>query len=89
MATVRRDKMMIIADILLALQTKRLKFTHLLYKSNLSHSRLKEYLDELMQRQLVIEMSTKEGKRYELTEEGAKFLQEYRRVNEFVKSFGL
>lgn len=89
MATPRRDKMTIIADILIALQTKRLKFTHLLYKSNLSHTRLKEYLDDLMTRQLVHEVNTKEGKRYELTDEGAKFLQEYRRVNEFVKSFGL
>ena len=87
--SVRRDKMMIIADILLSLQTKQLKFTHLLYKSNLSHSRLKEYLDELMGRQLVAEIMTKEGKRYVLTEEGAKFYNEYKRVNEFVKSFGL
>jgi len=87
--TLRRDKMMIIADILLSLQTKPLKFTHLLYKSNLSHARLKEYLDELMSRNMVQEVQTKEGKRYILTEDGAKFYNEYRRVNEFVKSFGL
>ena len=87
--TIRRDKMMIIADILLALQSKHLKFTHLLYKSNLSHARLKEYLDELMQKNLVIELQTKEGKRYAITDEGARFYAEYRRVNEFVKSFGL
>jgi predicted transcriptional regulator len=89
MSAPRRDKMMIITDILAALQSKNLKFTHLLYKSNLSHSRLKEYLDELMGKQLVEELATKEGKRYHLTDEGAKFLAEYRRVNEFVKSFGL
>jgi predicted transcriptional regulator len=87
--TVRRDKMMIIADILLALQSKNLKFTHLLYKSNLSHARLREYLDELLGKGLVIEVDTKDGKRYQLTEEGAKFYAEYCRVNEFVKSFGL
>lgn len=81
--------MMIITDILSALQSKNLKFTHLLYKSNLSHSRLKEYLDELLAKQLVEELQTKEGKRYHLTDEGAKFLAEYRRVNEFVQSFGL
>lgn len=81
--------MMIIADILMVLQPKPLKFTHLLYKSNLSHARLKEYLGELMQKQLVHEIMTKEGKRYVLTDEGARFFAEYRRVNEFVKSFGL
>jgi predicted transcriptional regulator len=37
----------------------------------------------------VTEVQTKEGKRYHLTDDGAKFLAEYRRVNEFVKSFGL
>ncbi len=89
MVAPRRDKMMIITDILAALQSKNLKFTHLLYKSNLSHSRLKEYLDELLVKKLVEELDTKEGKRYHLTDEGAKFLSEYRRVNEFVKSFGL
>ena len=89
MTAPRRDKMMIIVDILLALQSKDLKFTHLLYKSNLSHSRLKEYLDELLNRSLVQEFDTKEGKRYHLTDEGAKFVVEYRRVHEFVKSFGL
>lgn len=85
----RRDKMMIIADILAALQSKNLKFTHLLYKSNLSHARLKEYLEELLAKGMVAEIDTKEGKRYQLTEEGAKFYMEYIRVNEFVKSFGL
>jgi predicted transcriptional regulator len=85
----RRDKMAIITDILAAMQTKDLKFTHLLYKSNLSHTRLKDYLDELLGKGLVTELQTKEGKRYHLTDEGAKFLAEYRRVNEFVKSFGL
>jgi len=89
MVAPRRDKMMIITDILAALQSKNLKFTHLLYKSNLSHSRLKEYLDELLVKSLVEELQTKEGKRYHLTDDGARFLAEYRRVNEFVKSFGL
>lgn len=85
----RRDKITIIADILVALQAKNLKYTHLLYKSNLSHVRLKEYLEELMKRGLVEELSTDQGKRYHLTDEGARFYAEYRRVNEFVKGFGI
>jgi len=80
---------MIVADILAALQSKEMRFTHLLYKSNLSHARLKEYLDELLTKQMVAEVDTKDGKRYQLTDEGAKFYTEYRRVNEFVKTFGL
>jgi predicted transcriptional regulator len=89
MAAARRDKMMIIADILGALQNRHLKFTHLLYKSNLSHARLKEYLEELQTKNLVEEIMTKDGKRYRLTDAGASLLAEYRRVNEFVRSFGL
>jgi predicted transcriptional regulator len=87
--THRRDKLMIVADILAALQNKEMRFTHLLYKSNLSHARLKEYLDELLAKGMVVELETKEGKRYQLADEGAKFYTEYRRVNEFVKTFGL
>ncbi len=80
---------MIVIDILAALQSKSLKFTHLLYKSNLSHARLKEYLEELQGKNLVAEHDTKDGKRYSLTDAGASLLAEYKRVNEFVRSFGL
>ncbi|MBI2112675.1 hypothetical protein HYT52_04025, partial [Candidatus Woesearchaeota archaeon] len=48
--------MELIFDILLAIQNKggRIKPTHLMYKSNLSHKLLNSYLEELIQKELVI-----------------------------------
>lgn len=92
MAT-RRTKLEIIYDILSSVQHKggRIKPTHLLYKSNLSHKKMVLYVQELMQKgMLAEEMSEeREGKRmYLLTDAGAKFLAEFKRMRKFTESFG-
>ena len=53
----RRGRMEIIADILKSIQNKggKIKPTHLLYKSNLSHAKLKEYVDILLEKDLIEE----------------------------------
>ena len=65
----RRDRTSIIYDILKAVQEKgrRIKPTHLLYKSNLSHTRMKNYLAELMESGMIEEREEK-GKFYFLTD---------------------
>ena len=87
----RRNKLEIIYDILKAVQDKggKIKPTHLLYKSNLSHKRMKEYLDSLMEKTLIKENSEKGQKLYQITDEGFKFLQEYEKIREFSDAFGL
>ncbi|MBS3177045.1 hypothetical protein J4457_07485 [Candidatus Woesearchaeota archaeon] len=86
----KRDKLTIIHDILLAVQRKgKIKPTHLLYKSNLSYQRMKEYVDELKQKQLVDEIEEDGQKLFNLTEKGYKFLADYTRMREFTESFGL
>lgn len=89
----RRTKLEIIYDILSSVQDKRgkIKPTHLLYKSNLSHKKMLLYVQELMQKSMLEEEGDpkKEGKRlYVLTDEGAKFLAEFKRLREFTDSFG-
>ena len=51
----RRTKIEIIHDILKAIQNKggKIKPPHLLYKSNLSHNKMKEYLNELIKKNMV------------------------------------
>lgn len=66
-----------------------IKRTHLLYKANLSHDALKRYLKELMGAGFVEEIEVKKQRRYKLTEEGFKFLQEFQRFKEFSETFGL
>jgi len=87
----KRAKIDIIYDMLKAIEEKggRIIPTHLLYKSNLSHQRMKLYLDELMQKKLIIEETKAEKTIYIITDEGRKFLQNFKRLKEFTQAFGL
>lgn len=93
----RRSRLELIFDILLAIQNKggKIKPTHLMYKSNLSHKLLNNYLEELVEKELVtIEESVskkkqKSNKNVVITEKGLSFLAEFRRMREFTDAFGL
>jgi predicted transcriptional regulator len=93
----RRSRLELIFDILLAIQNKggRIKPTHLMYKSNLSHKLLNTYLEELIEKELVLieEMQSKKkqapSKTVVITEKGLGFLAEFRRMREFTDAFGL
>ena len=87
----RRTKMDIIFDMLVSIRDKggKIKPTHLLYKSNLSHKRMKEYLEELMQKSLVVEEEQKNHKMLALTEQGYDFLKNYSQLRQFTEAFGL
>ncbi|MEA3378299.1 MAG: winged helix-turn-helix domain-containing protein [Nanoarchaeota archaeon] len=88
----RRDKLDIISDILKSIQDKggRIKPTHLLYKSNLSHEGMKRYIDELKTKLMIIEEEDmkKKSKQFLITDKGLQFLQDYRKIREFTNSFG-
>ena len=94
---VRRSRLELIFDILLAIQNKggKIKPTHLMYKSNLSHKLLNHYLEELMGNSLVAveeEEARKKKKSTKLvviTDKGLSFLAEFRRMREFTDAFGL
>ena len=87
----RRGKLEIIADILRSIQEKegKIKPTHLLYKSNLSHAKLKEYIDTLVKKEMIEEKEIKGRKIFFIKEQGHKFLLEFERIKEFSDSFGL
>lgn len=87
----RRGRLEIIADILRSIQNSggKIKPTHLLYKSNLSHTKLKEYVDMLVERGMIEEKEIKRKKMILMKEQGYKFLLEFDRIKEFSDSFGL
>lgn len=87
----KRTKIDIIYDMLKAIEEKGgvIKPTHLLYKSNLSHQRMKVYLNELMSKNLIIEADKKKKTVYELTDTGRRFLQNFKQMKEFTDAFGL
>ncbi|MBI2145182.1 hypothetical protein HYU18_02560 [Candidatus Woesearchaeota archaeon] len=89
--TSKRGKPEIIFDILLAVQISggKIKPTRLLYKSNLSHTRLKLYLDSLIQQEL-LKIEELEGKKLiTLTQKGHNFISEYRKLKSLIESFGI
>ncbi len=96
--TQRRSRLELIFDILIAIQNRggRIKPTHLMYKSNLSHKLLNNYLEELLEKGLVtVEEEIVNRKKKQpvktivITEKGLNFLEEFRRMREFTDAFGL
>ncbi|MBR9681985.1 MAG: hypothetical protein GOV00_04275 [Candidatus Altiarchaeota archaeon] len=90
--TRKRDRLQIIYDILHFLQGRKGKVrpTHILYKSNLSHQMLTSYLTELTSNGFVIEQTDKKGKKlYEITKKGQNFLRDFHVIRSFIDSYGL
>jgi len=87
----RRGKLEIIADMLRSIKSKegKIKPTHLLYRSNLSHTKLKEYVNMLLEKGMIEEQMVKGRKMIFMKDEGYKFLLEFDRIKEFSDSFGL
>ena len=83
--------MEIMHDMLRIIQGKKggIKKTHLMYKANLSHNQMKEYLETLMKKGFIEE--NKEGKNntIQITKEGNEFCDKYSQLREFEKTFGL
>jgi predicted transcriptional regulator len=85
----RRGKAEIILDIFEILSVKERKFTHLLYKSNLSCERLKYYLAELTDKGLVREQQNANGTFYHLTQDGFEAHAQYRPFGTFIKELAV
>lgn len=87
----RRTRMDIVFDMLRAIQNKggKIKPTHLMYKANLSHSLMNSYLGELVEKGLVIGETEKTGKMLALTDKGYDFINQFKKMKEFEKAFGL
>ena len=83
----RRSRLEVIYDILNAIYEKNeLKITHLMYKSNLSYKKLKEYLDTLKSNNMV---NVSDDNIVTLKDKGLEFIKEYYRLRQFADSFGL
>ncbi len=87
----KRSRLDIVYDMLLTISNKggRIKPTHLMYKANLSHTQMKQYLDELMAKSLIEEEIKNEKKMLALTQKGFALIQQFNQMKEFEKTFGL
>lgn len=87
----RRSKTQIYIDILRAVQKAngKIKKTHIVYKANLTHSRLEEYLDFLLTEDFIQEESRKDHLFFSITEKGMRFLGEVNKLKEISDAFGI
>ncbi|MFT4309257.1 MAG: winged helix-turn-helix domain-containing protein [Candidatus Woesearchaeota archaeon] len=87
----RRNRNEIIYDILdaLAKNNGQLKPTRLLYKANMSHSQMKEYIGELSEKSLLELVEDKSKQYYRLTNTGYEFFHNLRKIREMSDALGL
>lgn len=87
----KRNRLEVIRDILKVIYERngKIKPTHVLYKSNLSHQMMEEYLGELIAKGFVVEHRANSGKTYSITDKGKMYLDKYRAISEFTSNFGL
>ena len=86
----RRSSMQIIVDVLRVIEREnKVKPTHILYKANLSHKLLKEYLNTLLQKGFIEVVVEKNRTYYRITDKGINFLNEFRKMEKLAQMFGL
>ncbi|MBI2542716.1 MAG: hypothetical protein HYW24_00825 [Candidatus Aenigmarchaeota archaeon] len=87
----RRTKMQIYIDILRAVQKAngKMKKTHIVYKANLTHSRLGEYLNHLMSNEFITEQKMGTQTFYTITGKGEGFLNGVNKLKGIADAFGV
>lgn len=87
----KRTRIDIIEDMLSSIINKggRIKPTHMMYKSNMSHGQMKSYLDDLVQKELVRKVKESHYDYIIITDKGYEFVQKLKQMREFEKVFGL
>ncbi|MFT4344082.1 MAG: winged helix-turn-helix domain-containing protein [Candidatus Woesearchaeota archaeon] len=88
----KRERMEVIYDILSAIRDKNnsIKPTRLMQACNLSTPMFKQYIEELLQKEFVLEITNNKGQKFfSLREKGFRFLEQYQKIVSFVKDFGL
>ena len=87
----RRTRIQIYIDILRAIQKAngKLKKTHIVYKANLTHSRLEEYLDSLLSNEFLIEEKIGSQIFYTITEKGARLIESISKLKGIADAFGV
>jgi len=88
---IKRESLQVIHDILRAIQERNgtIKPTHIMYKANLSHQMLKEYLANLERKGFIVEKKGKSGSTYSLTDKGFDYVRDFSVIEKFMRSFGL
>ena len=88
----RRDRLEVVYDILRIIRQHHnsIKPTPLLRYSNLSSQSFSEYLNELLEKGFVKEITDEKGKKFvTLTDKGFRYLEKYKLILGFIEEFEL
>lgn len=87
----RRSQISIFRDILYLIYSKqgKAKPTHILYGANLSHTRLKKYLNSLIEKEFIQKIEVEGRQYYMITEKGREFLREFKKIKDISEAFGI
>jgi predicted transcriptional regulator len=85
----RRDKMKIYGDLLSTLKSEqnnvdKIVLTHIQTKMNVPFDRLKSYISDLENLELI-----EDQVRYNLTQKGKQYLDEYKKILDFMERMGI
>jgi len=85
----KRSRIDIISDMLGTILAKggEIKPTHLMYKSNLSHGQMQQYLKELSEKKFIQRTRRNEHEYILITDEGVKFKQKIEEMKAFEQGF--
>ncbi|MCE4607631.1 MAG: hypothetical protein F7B61_01555 [Caldisphaeraceae archaeon] len=85
-----RSRVKIYLDILESIEKEEsARLTKIMYSANLPYDRLVKYIDELKTRGFIEEVKDNESRFFVLTEKGKVFIKEIRKIESFLKGFGL
>lgn len=90
--SVKRERVAIIHDMLQIISSRgnRMNPTQIMYKANLSHQMLTDYLTEIISKGFITETTDRNGRKtYSLTDKGFDFLKDYEVIKKFFDSYGL
>ena len=88
----KRDRLEVIYDFLHIIQQNHnsIRPTPLLRKTNLSSQSFNDYLEEMVAKELVKEITDSKGRKYiTLTDKGFHYLEKYKTILGFIDEFGL
>lgn len=87
----KRTRIDIVLDMLMSIIDKggQIKPTHLMYKSNLSHTQMKSYLEELIEKDFIKKVKKSNYDYFVITDKGYEFFRKLKEIKEFERAFGL
>jgi predicted transcriptional regulator len=81
----RRDRLHIIADILVTAKSGSVK-TQIMYKANLTFVQLNEYLSYLLETNLIVSTEERDRTIYKVTPKATRFLRNYAEIRDLLKT---